>query len=411
MIVKNSAFNLVAAAIPGAVFFLSTHFLSKQLDISGFGIYVLALSILGYSGLFEAGVGRGVIRALAKNGKKENERAIITTALYTVITLSMLATVSLYFFSSEIVIALNIDASLKLEAVNAIKLLSISPPVVFSSIVLKSFFEGKGNFSLLSKLNIFTGSLILAFPALTVCFYPSLFFAIIGLIIGQVLSLFVYIFFFTNKVSAGRYVFCKEIFGEIFVFGKWIFVSNIIGSAMVYCDRFILSNISGSTSVSFYTAPVDLLLKVAVVPQSISRVLFYSYSRSEEKKVRVNAHYLFLICVLICILLPIFFFAENILGLWLGADYADNSTDILKICIVGFFFNSLAQIPFSRLHSSGLSKQTAVLHLCELIPYLMILFVLINKFGIVGAAIAWSVRTLFDFLALEVLCFKYFNKM
>ena len=70
----------------------------------------------------------------------------------------------------------------------------------------------------------------------------------------------------------------------------------------------------------------------------------------------------------------------------------------------GFFFNSLAHIPFAEIQANGNAKLTALIHLLEVIPYLLLLFYLVEKYGVVGAAIAWSVRYTIDFFILFILC-------
>ena len=64
------------------------------------------------------------------------------------------------------------------------------------------------------------------------------------------------------------------------------------------------------------------------------------------------------------------------------------------------FFNALAQIPFAQIQAYGKSRVTAVIHLIELIPYLIILFYLVKNYGLVGAAIAWSIRVISDYIIL-----------
>ncbi|EIU0561890.1 hypothetical protein L3003_004929, partial [Escherichia coli] len=67
-----------------------------------------------------------------------------------------------------------------------------------------------------------------------------------------------------------------------------------------------------------------------------------------------------------------------------------------------FLFNALAQIPFSSIQAEGKSQYTAAIHLCELVPYIYLLFFMINKYGIIGVAYAWLARTLVDFVLLMI---------
>ena len=84
----------------------------------------------------------------------------------------------------------------------------------------------------------------------------------------------------------------------------------------------------------------------------------------------------------------------------MGPEFAGTSANILVILLLGFVFNSLAQVPFASIQSRGYAKITAYIHMVELIPYLMALFYFINNYGIIGAAYAWSIRVTIDYILL-----------
>jgi Na+-driven multidrug efflux pump len=48
-------------------------------------------------------------------------------------------------------------------------------------------------------------------------------------------------------------------------------------------------------------------------------------------------------------------------------------------------------------------KKTSLLHLLELLVYLPVLWWLLQRYGLLGAAWAWTLRTGIDWLALQLL--------
>ena len=92
----------------------------------------------------------------------------------------------------------------------------------------------------------------------------------------------------------------------------------------------------------------------------------------------------------------------TILNIWLGKEYAENSTYILQVLLIGFLFNSYAQIPFATIQAAGKAKITALIHCIEIIPYLVGLYFFIIHFGVIGAAYAWTIRVSLDFVILLV---------
>jgi O-antigen/teichoic acid export membrane protein len=89
-------------------------------------------------------------------------------------------------------------------------------------------------------------------------------------------------------------------------------------------------------------------------------------------------------------------FARNALSLWLGADFAAQSTPVLQWLAIGVFLNSLATIPFALVQGAGRADITGKFHLLELPFYLASVWLLTRHFGIRGTAIAWTLRVMAD---------------
>jgi O-antigen/teichoic acid export membrane protein len=85
---------------------------------------------------------------------------------------------------------------------------------------------------------------------------------------------------------------------------------------------------------------------------------------------------------------------------WVGTGLAERAAPVGQILLVGIWINTLAFIPFTYLQSRGRPDLPAKFHLLELIPYIVILWVLIDLFNIAGAAWAWDLRVLIDTLLL-----------
>ena len=79
-----------------------------------------------------------------------------------------------------------------------------------------------------------------------------------------------------------------------------------------------------------------------------------------------------------------------------------NNAPVLQWLAVGVFINCLAQVPFVLLQAAGRPDATAKLHMCELPFYLAALFALVHWRGVVGAAIAWTLRVTIDAILLYV---------
>jgi O-antigen/teichoic acid export membrane protein len=178
-------------------------------------------------------------------------------------------------------------------------------------------------------------------------------------------------------------------------------VSNVIGPLMVTFDRFVIGGMISVTAVAYYATPYEVATKLLFVPAALAGVLFPAFSTVGPidrgrlaRLVEGGVRYVFI--ALFPITLFLIAFAPEILRVWLGNDFAMNSTAVVRWLAIAIFINSLAQIPSAHVQSAGRPDLTAKLHLFELPLYLVLLFSLVKTMGIRGAAIAWLLRAAID---------------
>ena len=106
---------------------------------------------------------------------------------------------------------------------------------------------------------------------------------------------------------------------------------------LAYMDRFIVGSFLSMQAVAFYTVPQDAINRLRIFPIAFMTTIFPEFSafsgdletrRIEELIVR-SAKYIFIITGCICPLLMLF--AYNILYLWLGKEFASQSTMLFQI--------------------------------------------------------------------------------
>lgn len=400
MIIKNTVLNAAGLVIPGLLFIPAAAYLARTLGVEQFGLLLLMYAMLGYSGIFDAGMTRAVIRKIAQSKTKDEDDFIMGTALGAVLVISAIPVFLVLFFSDDIAVWLKVSENYTADTVAGLKLLALVVPLFLITVVAFSYLEGKEEFQKLSLYKVITGAVMATAPAIAVYNDASLVSAVLGLLGARIFTAILAIFSLNMSIGIRNLKFDKKVLIDLVTFGGWISLSNIISPVMVYMDRFILSNSVGAASVAFYNAPSDLIEKISVLPGALARTIFPLFSRlgshiEYEKKI-----YFGLVIVLLILLAPLFLMAESIMDLWLGEPYGLQSSFILKILIIGFFFNALAQIPFAAIQAKGHSRLTALLHLTEVAPYLLLLFYLVDILGLVGAAYAWTARVIIDFFCL-----------
>lgn len=400
---KNTGWNLLGVLIPTLFAIPGMAVLARQLDVERFGLFMLAFSIVGFASIFDAGISRAVIRAVAMNARNlEKEREILGTATYAVLALSVFASIVMFLATPNVVSWLNVSEEIKNEVIYSFKWLTLILPLTIMGIVWFSFLEGRQDFHILNIYKILTGILVAILPPMFLYFDSSLFGAVIGLLAARAFSFIIAIWVCVQSLGNIFRFFQKDMLLYLLGFGGWITISNILSPIMSYVDRFLLSHIFGANQVAFYASPSDAVHRMGVIPGSLARVIFPLFSSDQENSRSVaSLAYKATAISTLAIIIPVAVFSEELLNLWLGVPYGEKSSTILRILVFGFAFNAMAQIPFSRIQAHGHSKITAIIHMIEVLPYIALLWLLAKEFGLIGAAIAWSSRVIIDFLVLE----------
>jgi len=166
-------------------------------------------------------------------------------------------------------------------------------------------------------------------------------------------------------------------------------------------DRFFVGAFISVAAVAYYATPFEAATKLLIIPTAIAAVLFPAFSTASRiDRGRMVKLFRVGIWTLLLSMYPIAFlvitFAPELLRLWLGSDFAMQSSWVLRWLALGVLMNSMASLPFALLQGMGRSDTTAKIHLAEAPLYLLLMVWLIREYGINGAAMAWCVRTTLD---------------
>ncbi|HHK0524543.1 TPA: flippase [Pseudomonas aeruginosa] len=401
---RNTFWNFLGVLIPSLAALPAIGYLARVLGVENFGLLTLSFAIIGYASIFDLGLSRAVIREVALSSDKGSEvnRAVGTSSVVVTIA-GFTCALLLYFNSERLASSLGVTAGNWPDVVLGLNYLSFAIVPLLLSTVWFSFLEGRGDFRNLNFLKIISGLAVAIIPAAWVWISGDERFsvAMLGLVASRIFVMLLAYVFCVLPFGLRVHVFDYFTFKRLINYGGWITVSNFISPVMVYFDRFFISSHLGVATVALYSAPSEVIGRVAFVPTSISRVIFQrlSLDSSDSIQIRVAYKMTFVVCGLSSAL--IFFGSDIILSVWLSDKYLGEASLVLKILAVGFLFNSLAQIPFAKIQAEGNSRLTAILHIFEVLPYLALLYFLVLHSSIVGAAIAWTVRVSVDFLLLE----------
>ncbi len=411
---RNVFWNLLGAGAPILVAIVAIPMLIDGMGLARFGVLTIAWMVVGYFSLFDFGLGRALTKLVAeKLGDEQSKEvpSIIWTAMLLMAALGVLGAVVVAVISPWLVTdVLNIPMELQFETLVAFYLLATSLPIVISAAGLRGILEAHQRFGLINAVRIPLGAFTFLGPVVVLSFSNSLIPVVAVLVAARLVSWFAYMFLcmhvepdLRTSASINR-VMVKPLIS----FGGWMTVSNIVSPLMVYLDRFLIGAVLSMAAVSYYATPYEVVTRLLIIPGALMGVMFpafaaaLAYDRNRATHLYARTiNYIFL--SLFPVVLIIVTFAHEGLDLWLGSDFANNSYLVLQLLAIGVFLNSLASAPFGLVQSAGRPDLTAKLHMIELPFYLLILWWLLNAYGIVGVAIAWVLRVAVDTIILFIL--------
>jgi O-antigen/teichoic acid export membrane protein len=207
-----------------------------------------------------------------------------------------------------------------------------------------------------------------------------------------------------------RYSGSFALFYRLFSFGGWVMISNLIIPIFVYLDRFLIGALLTMSAVAFYTVPYDIVTRLLIIPGSIAGVLFPTFSNlaSNDDRNRINIILMRSIKYLLTVMMPftvIFVvFSKDILMIWMGNDFAEESANVFRLLSIGILLNAIGYMPIALIQGIGRPDVVAKYHLVEFPIYVSVTFLLINHLGINGAALAWCLRMAWAIPIFTVLC-------
>jgi len=404
IIALNSIWNLIGQIAPILVAMCVIPFLVHHLGVDRFGVLTLAWILVGYLSLLDLGIGRATTKLLAEKlalGNTQGARNLVWTAILSMVVLGtafagIIAALAPWLSRS----VLRIPVPLRNETLLSLYWIGLAIPFVTLTSGLRGMLEARQQFGTINVLRATLGFLAYLGPLMVMPFSHSLVPVVATLVMARIISCALHFWLCKRSMSAlfSHVRWHQPSFRELVGFGSWITVSNVIGPLMVYLDRFLLSSMISISAVAYYTTPSELVVKLWIIPMSVTAVLFPAFSETLATARHERANWLYecgigsiLLALFPAVLLLVVFASEG-LRFWLGSDFATHSATVLQVLLIGVFVNSLANIPYSLLQASGRPDWTAKLHLLELPCYAGLLHWTIRTQGINGAAVAWTLR-------------------
>jgi O-antigen/teichoic acid export membrane protein len=403
----NFAFNVGGAALATAVALITVPIYVAYIGAARVGVISIVWILLGYFGFMDFGLSRASANALARltSDEEESRKRVILTSIYLNILFGIAGAVVLYFAGGALMHRLvKMPDSLSLEVQGAFPWIACMLPLALVGGVAGGVLESRERFlstNILNLINVLLGQIVplvcavLIEPTLTVVIPAS--FAARAISVGLSLG-FV---FWTERIRS-IFVFDLERTKKLLEFGAWVSVTNVVGPLLTSVDQLLVGSTLGAVAIAYYSIPMNLVTRTQIIATALARTLFPRFSRlkGEEATELAERAFIALGYVFGSICGPAIILAPTFMSFWMGLDFASHATPIVELLLIGAWINGIAFIPFAFLQGQGRPDLTAKLHLIEFAPFVIVLWVLLQQFGLQGAALAWVGRVSADAILL-----------
>ena len=408
-IARNSLYILSGSFVPLLLSFATVPLFVEQIGVERYGALAIAWLLLGYFGAADFGIGRAITQRIAVvcDAGKSAQADAVWSALISIAAFSGLAALVIFVFANwYFASAFQVDETLRSEILSAIWVLALCNPVVAINGVLAGALMGLERFRMVALSNVIANSGLLIFP-LAVAYFVSvdLTLLIASALAARLLGLLILGTGVWQAILRGQRIgFSRDEFKRLANFGAWVMVSSLIGPLMIYADRFLIGVVLDAVAVAAYTIPFQVAYRTLLLPNAVSQALFPRLAAEELDiaRLRGSEFAAFTGQIFAPLLIGLLCLAQPLMELWLGSLLDPRSVLIGQLLLLGCWANAIALFPLSFLQARGLPRFTAMLHVCELPFYLVLLWVLGAQFGLYGFAAAFGLRCLADCIVLLI---------
>jgi O-antigen/teichoic acid export membrane protein len=196
----------------------------------------------------------------------------------------------------------------------------------------------------------------------------------------------------------------RKLIRPLLKFGLGIVSMALIGLVIVYGEKLLLVRLGSIRLLAYYNVAFTLAGLLTLMTTATCQPLFptFVYLWSGGERQRLNRLYNGMMRAILFVSVPAAVFicacAGDFLRVWAGPEFGQESAYATYILVVGCVVNSLSLVPRNLLTAMGAVNLIARYQSAQMIPYFLLAFVLIGKFGVPGAAAAWSLRIIVEFL-------------
>ena len=402
----STLWNLLGRAGPIVVAVLATPALVHALGDSRWGVFTIALSLIGIFGIFDFGLGRALTRTIAERLAAGETARAASTVITGAIVLTGLgvagAAIAAGLARYWVLNVLQTEPGLQTEVLDALYILCASAPLVLLNAAMWGVIAAYQQFRVANLINIPIMIMYYVGPLGLLYVWNSLTGVMLVLLACRLAMTVGYGAVCLRQMPG--LLRARPDLGDLPLLlrvGGWMTISNLAFPVLMYGDRFVIASVLSVADAGYYATSFDLVARLSIISIAVMGSAFPAFAGSFRSNpantVAVFRRSIVAIALLLfpgCLLLSAF--SAPLLGLWLGAQFAQHGAIVLVWLSFGILLTCLDGVVSGLIDGIGRPDVNAKFSMAEIVLYCPVLVFLLGRFGIEGAAIAYALRCAAD---------------
>ncbi len=395
----NIASNYLKFLIRMVVVFLMTPYIIKQIGVEEFGLWSLVYAIIGLFGLLDFGFATAAIKYVgeafgARDFSRLNQAISSLTTVYLLIGFVCLLLV--FLLASPLSGFFEIPQGHAGNFTTILIIVGLFVALSFPLSIYKAILIGSGYQSFIS---LFEVSMVLVNAGLVVYLLENGY-GIIGMAWSAALttlgSLLLAIPVVKRKVPEIQITFSIISFSrirELMSFSVYQFITNIAVLLVMGIDPIVVGMFLPLSAVALYSIAGRIGEYSFLLNKQFSNALtpLISQAQGGKRDDLIRRILLdgtrFLMAIALPFLALLYFYAPNIIHVWVGPDFAESS-ELLRILLIAIFFSTLQLNASSVLAMTGHHRFLALTMMISALLNFVLSVILVQFMGLAGVALA-----------------------
>jgi O-antigen/teichoic acid export membrane protein len=403
-----------------AVGFFLSPFILHRLGNVAYGVWVLAISVVGYLGLLDLGMQSSVLRFVSKGhtkGDHQGASEAISAALWVRLQISALALLLSVGLAVVFPHLFKVPAELADDARKAILLIGVTTAVSMSIGVVGGVLSALNRYDLQNYVSL-TQTAIRVIGVVIVLrtghgIVAIAFCELVAATVGNLLLVWV-----ARRLYPELHVQLKkpkrETLSQIWSYSSYAFLTTVAVQLVYQTDNLVVGAFVSASAVTFYAIANSLCRYSTQMVSSMGGTFVPAASTYEAAGDTASLLMLYkngtraTLMVSLPILITLIVRGPSFIGLWMGQQYAHSSGIVLIILSIALFFSYANRTAGAIAFGVEKHKTSALWAIGEGVANLALSMILVQRYGIYGVAVGTMVPSLFVQL---ILWPRYISKL